>query len=300
MRITFLGTAAGERFPDAFCGCQQCDDARCEGGRSIRLLSSALINDDLLIDLGPDVATASLRLGIPLHGIPYAVQTHPHDDHLDRVALSSRSVGCQVQTTPTDYFCSATSLRRIGQLFGGEANGVDITDRAFQESLNLTISIIEPWQELSFGPYRVQTVAANHGGAIEAMLFAIAHELGGQIFYGTDTGPLPPDTWPRLATLGWSFDVLVLDHTFGFAERSTGHLNAEQFLEEVDLARKAGVICESTLILATHIGHHSNPAHAELVRRAQERGYEVAYDGLTVDAAGPKGAHVANVSAASI
>lgn len=300
MWITFLGTAAGERFPDAFCRCPQCDAARREGGRSIRLLSAALINDDLLIDLGPDVATASQRLGIPLHDIPYALQTHPHDDHLDRVALSSRSAGCQVQTTPTDYFCSAASWRRICQLLGGEANGASTIDRAFQESLNLTISIIEPWQERSCGPYRIQTVAANHGGAIEAMLFAIADQRGGQIFYGTDTGPLPPDTWPRLAKLGWLFDVLVLDHTFGFAERSTGHLNAEQFLEEVGAARKAGVISESTTILATHIGHHSNPAHDELVRRAHERGYEVAYDGLTVDASGPRGQHVANLSVAAI
>lgn len=300
MRLTFLGTAAGERFPDAFCGCRQCDAARREGGKSIRLLSAALINDDLLIDLGPDIATASQQFGIPLYTIPYALQTHPHDDHLDRVALSSRSVNCQVQTTPIDYFCSASTLRRIGELFGGDANGVIAADQAVQESLNLRISIIEPWQEFSFGPYRVQPVAANHGGAIEAMLFAIADERGGQIFYGTDTGPLPPDTWPRLAKLGWSFDVLVLDHTFGFAGRSTGHLNAEQFLEELELARTAGVIVESTTILATHIGHHSNPAHNELVRQAHERGYDVAYDGLTVETAGPKGAHVANVSAASI
>ncbi|MDQ3654206.1 MAG: MBL fold metallo-hydrolase, partial [Chloroflexota bacterium] len=236
MRISFLGTAAGERFPDAFCGCQRCQDARREGGRSLRLNSAALINDELLIDFGPDIAVASMRFGIPLYEIPYAVQTHPHDDHLDRLAFSSRSANCQAQTTRTHYFCSAATLRRVGELFGDGANGADITDRSFLESLNLTISIVEPWQEFSFGPYRIQTVAANHGAAIEAMLFAIAHERGGQIFYGTDTGPLPPDTWPRLAELGWLFDVLILDHTFGFAARNAGHLNAEQFLEEVGAA----------------------------------------------------------------
>lgn len=301
MRITFLGTAAAEGFPDAFCGCESCEDARREGGRSLRYRSAAMINDDLLIDFGPDLTAASMRLGIPLTDIPYALQTHPHNDHLDQLTFFSRSTGCQVQKiTRTDYFCSGATLRRLDEFFGDDANPTDVTDRAFQERLNLTITMIASWQQVSFGPYRVQTLAANHGGDIEAMLFAIADERGGQVLYGTDTGPLPSDTWQRLAALGWSFDVVVLDHTFGFAEWSTGHLNAEQFMEEVASGREAGAIGESTTILATHLAHHSNPAHHELARRASERGYDVAYDGLTVDTAASGEKHVANVRVASI
>ena len=56
MRITFLGTAASEGFPNAFCHCENCEGARALGGPSLRKRSSALINSDLLIDIGPDCA----------------------------------------------------------------------------------------------------------------------------------------------------------------------------------------------------------------------------------------------------
>ena len=51
MRITFLGTADSSGYPHPFCGCANCAEARGLGGPSIRLRSSALVNDDLLIDL---------------------------------------------------------------------------------------------------------------------------------------------------------------------------------------------------------------------------------------------------------
>lgn len=296
MRITFLGTAAGEGFPDAFCACQSCEDARAEGGKSLRYHSAALVNDELLIDMGPDLMAASMRFGIALNAIPYAIQTHSHPDHMDVLTFFSRSRSCQVQRTANmRYFCSSTSRRRLGAFVGDTVEGNGITDPAVQESLHLTITTIEPWREFKFGPYRVQPVAANHGGEIEAMLFAIADERGDQIFYGTDTGSLPSDTWRRLAALGWSFDLVILDHTFGFADRAAGHMNADQFLEEIDAATAAGAVSEFTTIVATHIAHHSNPAHSELVRRGNALGYEIAYDGLTIDTSEARDRHVANV-----
>lgn len=59
MIITFLGTAAANAFPEAFCKCENCAKAWALRGPSLRERSAALINDDLLIDLGPDIMTAS-------------------------------------------------------------------------------------------------------------------------------------------------------------------------------------------------------------------------------------------------
>ena len=91
MELTFLGTAAAEGYPDPFCTCPNCEAARAEGGPSLRLHSSALINDDLLIDLGPHLIAASMRHGLRLNAIPYAIQTHPHNDHLDALTFFSRT-----------------------------------------------------------------------------------------------------------------------------------------------------------------------------------------------------------------
>ena len=91
MKITFLGTSAANAFPEAFCKCKNCEEARALGGSSLRKRSALLVNDDLLIDLGPDIMAASQMHGIPLVNVQYCLQTHPHADHLDLSHLLSRS-----------------------------------------------------------------------------------------------------------------------------------------------------------------------------------------------------------------
>jgi phosphoribosyl 1,2-cyclic phosphodiesterase len=288
MQLTFLGTAASEGFPDPFCRCAGCVAARQEGGRSLRLHSAALINDDLLIDHGPSLLAAAMKLGIDLGGVAWALQTHPHGDHLDALTLFGRSRQCRVEgLVETHLHCAPATLDRIDAFLSLSHRTESIRDPVTQAMYALRISEIAPWQAVTMGPYRVQSVAASHDEGHEAMLFAIEDtRSGGRAFYGTDTGPLPAGTWERLAELGWAFDLLILDHTFGFGKRSSGHLNADQFLEEVTAARAAGVIGEETRVIATHLGHHSHPAHAEITAWAADRGYEIAWDGLTVSTAG--------------
>lgn len=286
MRIEFLGTAAAEGFPDPFCACAACEDARREGGPALRLRSSALVNDELLIDFGPDLSTAALRRGQSLGHVPFALQTHPHSDHLDQNTLFARAAGCQVEgTAVTRYYCAGATIAHLDARFFARQPERTFADPAVQQAFNLDITTIAPWQEVAFGRYRVQTVKASHDMPdVEAMLFAIEDTItGATLFYGTDTGPLPADTWPRLAAQGWSFDLFILDHTFGFSGRSNGHLNQEQFLEEDAAARAAGVLAPASRVIATHLAHHSHPTHGELVERARLAGYDIAYDGLVVE-----------------
>jgi phosphoribosyl 1,2-cyclic phosphate phosphodiesterase len=104
MIITFLGTAAANAFPEAFCRCRNCAQARNLGGPSLRKRSAALINDDLLIDLGPDIMTASQMHGCSLGNVHYCLQTHPHADHLDSSHLLSRSPDYGVVGAPVLNF----------------------------------------------------------------------------------------------------------------------------------------------------------------------------------------------------
>ena len=83
MKLTFLGTAAANAYPEPFCKCENCIMAREAGEKSLRKRSAALVNDDLLLDLGPDIMSASQIHDIPLLDVSYCLQTHPHADHLD-------------------------------------------------------------------------------------------------------------------------------------------------------------------------------------------------------------------------
>lgn len=280
MLLTFLGTAASEGYPNAFCACQNCRAARAEGGRSLRKRSAALIDDELLIDLGPDLMAASQAHSVPLDRIRYCLQTHEHADHLDPSHLLSRSAHCGVTTAPRlDLFASRAALTKMAAALGPYAPGGSLAGQQVEAQLNLRVQAVQPGQTFEAGPYHVTAVAAAH--VPEAMLFLI-ERAGRRLFYGTDTGPLPEEAWQVLARDPRPIQVVVLDHTFGTRDRARGHMNADQLLEQVERMRATGLADAETRVYAHHLGHHSNPPHQALSAAAAARGYGVAYDGLRV------------------
>ena len=75
---------------------------------------------------------------------------------------------------------------------------------------------------------------------------------------------------------------MILDHTYGPDQPGSDHLSAHQVMEHANRLRAEGVLSPRCRVLATHIAHEGNPAHADLVRFATQHGYEVAYDGLVL------------------
>lgn len=285
VRIRFLGTSAAGGFPNPHCRCENCLAARAEGGKSLRRQSSALINDDLLIDLGPDVSSAVTAQGIDLANVAWVLQTHPHDDHLLPLHAVARSASWAAKdAVPMQWLGSAQSLARIEQQTSPKSRPkLDMESATQPNGRKLTLTEIGPWEAFTCGPYRVQTIAANHDPTVSPMLFAIQRD-GKRLFYGTDTSTLPEGTWPRLADLGWSFDLVVFDHNDGFARPvSPTHMGSEGMLRELALMRECGLVGEATRVLGTHIAHHSNGPHSVESVRARALGYDLAWDGLVVE-----------------
>lgn len=283
MRLTFLGTAAAEGYPNAFCACSNCETARSRGGKDIRRRSSALIDDQFLIDLGPDLQGASAALGIPLTGIRYAAQTHEHIDHLEPGNFFSRSdmVGLPNKVS-MEWLATTGALDRASRTFDGFQPGQSFADPAIQDLFNVRHTAIAPYEERQLGPYRVFAVPANHARNLQPLLYAIERD-GRQLFYATDTTTLPGEVWRALTERGWRFNVVVMDHTFGVEDRSTGHLNAVEFRAHLAAMRSHRLLADGARIYATHIAHHSNPPHDELGALAVPHGYGIAWDGLTVE-----------------
>lgn len=283
MQFVFLGTSASEGYPNAFCACENCERARQAGGPNLRKRSAALIDGELLIDLGPDLMAASMQHGVSLANMRYCLQTHEHSDHLDPSHLLSRSAYCGVKDAPRlHYYASQKALNRAARILHAEEPGAGLLDPTIPEKLNLNVCAVEPFQRFDVGPYQVLSLQANHAHETTAMLYLIERD-GRVIFYGTDTGEMPEETWAALANFGKPCDLVVLDHTFGYKKRATTHLNAEQFVEQVARLREINLLNERSRVFATHFGHHSNPTHEELVAFAAQRGYEVAYDGLAIE-----------------
>jgi len=281
MNLTFLGTAAANAYPEAFCSCDHCEQARKLGGRSLRKRSAALINDDLLIDLGPDVMTAAALHNRPLTHVRYCLQTHAHADHLDTSHFLSRSPGYGVVGAPRlHFYASAASLRLAAQLLERDCAPHSFFDPEIGERLNLEIHPVAANESFIIDHYRVTAFAANHDRSVEPLLYSIESDRQA-IFYGTDTATLPEPTWQSFHQHKLYFDVVILDHTYGPDKTGDDHLTAEKFIEHVARMREEKLLKGSARILATHISHDANPVHAELVEFAAKHGYEVAFDGMT-------------------
>jgi phosphoribosyl 1,2-cyclic phosphate phosphodiesterase len=283
MQITFLGTSAANAFPEAFCSCSNCEQARRLGGKSLRKRSSALINADLLIDLGPDIMSASQVHGIALNNVKYCLQTHPHADHLDLSHLLSRSREYGTLGTPCLHFhASPETLQRAAQTFERDLEGYGLLTPEAERRLNLKIHPIEPLKPFTFGHYRVTAFPANHAETMGAMLYALEADRR-SLFYAVDTASLPESTWQAFHQSQMCFDLVILDHTYGANQAGSDHLSAHQLIEHVARMRAEGLLKPSGRAYATHIAHEGNPAHPELAEFARQHGYEVAWDGLVLE-----------------
>jgi phosphoribosyl 1,2-cyclic phosphate phosphodiesterase len=284
MKITFLGTAAANAFPEAFCKCERCEKARALGGPSLRKRSALLVNDDLLIDLGPDIMAASQIHRCSLTNVKYCIQTHPHADHLDLSHLLSRSPEYGVVGAPVlSFYASGETLQRAAETFERDMADYSLLSPDSEKQLNLKIHQIEALQPFTCGPYSVIAFPANHAPTMGAMLYAVQAD-GRTIFYGTDTAVLLEQTWQAFHQHQLQFDVVILDHTYGPTQAGSGdHLSAHQFIEHVKRMRDEGLLRPNARALATHIAHEGNPPHPELQEFARQNGYEAAYDGLVLE-----------------
>jgi phosphoribosyl 1,2-cyclic phosphate phosphodiesterase len=282
MILTFLGTSAANAFPEAFCSCHNCQQARALGGPSLRKRSAALINDDLLIELGPDIMTAANQHGCSLTRVCYCLQTHSHADHLDVSHFLSRSPEFGVVAAPRlHFYASARTLRQAARLLERDCAPASFLAPQTGERLNLEIHSIQALQSFSVGPYRVTAFPANHDPVVEPLLYAV--QAGERtIFYGADTATLPEETWQAFHRSELRFDIVILDHTYGPDQPGSDHLSAHQVIEHAARLRQEGLLAEQARVFATHIAHEGNPAHPELAGFAARHGYEVAYDGLMV------------------
>ena len=93
MKFKFLGTAAAEAVPALFCECEYCRKATINKGKDIRRRASYLLDDDTLVDFGPDAFHQSLLFDVDLLKIKRILFTHCHEDHLNPIELLWRRRG---------------------------------------------------------------------------------------------------------------------------------------------------------------------------------------------------------------
>jgi len=288
MDITFLGTAAAPSMPIPFCTCRVCTEARRIGGRNLRRRSSLVINDDLLVDIGPDIASASFQHQISLAGIGVCLQTHPHADHLDIGFILSRHA--EYGTTVTGELSLAGSqktLHAIDALVRQQSAYGSLFDPKTQSALKLKTLSLTPFEAYRIGNYYITGFPANHGNDQGFLLYSIA-QGDHAVFYGTDTSVLSEEIWEHLQRARIRYDAVMLDHTYGigFESRPADHLAAKDVAAHADRFRENGLLKDNGVVYATHLSHEGYLEHDALDEYARGHGYRVAYDGLRLQLGG--------------
>ncbi len=259
MKIQLLGTGAADGWPNAFCTCASCGWARTSG--VLRGQTSALIDDRLLIDCGPEAPAAATRHGAELSGVRTLLITHAHPDHLGPAALLFRHwAGRREQL---DVYAPEGVLDQLRDWIG--------------PSDPVALHPVAAGDSLQCDGYTVRVLATTHGDATigESVLFDVTAADGARLLYATDTGPLSDET--VAAVTNAAFDVLLLEETFGdFVEHGTQHLDLATFPHQLRRLRAVGAVNDSSDVVAVHLSHH-NPIR--LGERLEPWGARVLPDG---------------------
>ena len=271
MKIHFLGTAAAEGFPNPFCRCDACCNARSLGGKNIRTRSSVLIDGVIKVDYSADSHMQALRDRIDLGAVEHLLFTHTHYDHFQPSDLYNRIEGfAHGIDHPLHIYGNDVAISQSVTALGPDARG------------RFAFHLLRPFETISLGDTQVTPLLANHDQMETCLLFYI--EKGGKtLFYGNDTGWLHDDTWKWLH--GKVIDMAIIDctHSFTNNDRNPNHMGIETVLEVQRVWREEGTLGSNGLVYVTHFTHNSGFLHDDFERAFEPAGIKVAYDGLIVD-----------------
>lgn len=279
MKITFLGTAA-IGYPLAFCNCDNCQNARKHGGKSLRKRASILINDDLLIDLGPDTQSAMMMYNKNMGKVKYLLQTHIHTDHYDEGLLCARIPYMAMKNHPKLEIFAHQKCLEIMSNRVNQYEHADLITTEGKEKLNVESTSISAGDKFKVGEYIVKAIDSIHDTKHGSLLYVIQSK-DKTLFYATDTPALTDLALSELKE--YKLDCVIMDHTFGDVDYSFSHLNTKLFIEQLSKMKKLNIINDTTKIYGTHISHDGMPYHELAEKYAISNGYLIAYDGLELE-----------------
>jgi adenosylcobinamide kinase/adenosylcobinamide-phosphate guanylyltransferase len=172
MWVRLLGTGASDGWPDPWCSCASCRAAA--GGGIVRGRSSALVDDRLLLDLGPDTAAAALRQGVSLSTVEAVLVTHAGQQDGPRLRGRRTVVAPAGVPAPLDETVTALEAR--------------------------------PGDLVTVAGFAVRVLPA----AGDAVAYDVTGADGTRLFWGPGTGPLPAEALALTDNRGYAAVLLDL------------------------------------------------------------------------------------------
>lgn len=270
MKFKCYGTGAAEAIPALYCSCKVCEEARKLLGREVRSRHMSAIDDDIQLDIGPDLFYHIQVHGFEPRTIKHLIITHSHSDHFDPDHLSKRvSPFALVRDRDMQVIGSEKTIEAVkaGIERDCEQQGLMPVALASFETVPLDAQT------------QVTALPANHAPGIGAMNYLISRG-GKSLLYAHDTGPFFKETEDFLA--GRQIDAMSIDCTGAYNGAGDHHLQLSSCEETVKALRKSGALKADAVIILNHFSHGGGAMQWQLENEAKALGYIAAYDGIEV------------------
>jgi len=222
----------------------------------------------LLIDFPADRYYHFLQNGIIGDKIKYLFITHAHSDHFYPKDLFIRcgAYAHDMNVPVLQMFCSAKTHEILGDL-----------------PENVEVNIIEAYQTVDLGDYRVTALPARHMPGGQPLFYVIQGDK--TLLYAHDTGYFYEEVFEFFEKNNIKFDMVSMDCTnvdipITDQESHMGVPNIERVLKRLE---DMGAVNASTIKYINHFSHNGNPLHHILTERVKNLGYNVSYDGCEVE-----------------
>lgn len=267
MNIRLLGTGGADGVPGLYSDSRVSQYARKHGGRDIRSRSSALVDDCLKLDLGPDTWSQMARDGLDARDWTALLFTHSDADHFapDELMYTLYPFN-DFEFAGFVVYANLKICRRILEKF---------------PEWPVEMRTTKSFERFQHGGYEIFPVRAHHLTEEDAHNFVISDSKS-TLLYGTDTGIWDDPTWEALQ--GIKLDCLILECSEGFASTAyDGHLDANEFEMVLNRLRKQGTVSDQTKVWTTHHSQQGEATYDELCRHFEPMGVNIGYDGVNIE-----------------
>ena len=297
MKLTFLGTGAGECYPALWCECANCRYAREHGNKNIRLNSCAVLDDDVFIDMNATCFSAAQNLGIDLLHRNKLFVTHDHQDHFFPQHLVWRSDPFHSQHGRPEQpvediqawsdvmgprFSPIPFLHIYGHptILTAMAANPRLNPDTMAEKQHMDFTALSPGQSVEADGLRVTAVRSNHGNP-GTVLNYIFQRGGKTLLYALDCGGY--DTQMLELIKQYRFDCVVLEGTFGKHQIDFDfHMNQRGNLKMLNYFNDHHLWVGQPNLWLSHMAPHWTPPHDLYAPEMAKHGIGVAFDGLTL------------------
>ena len=250
MRVLLLGTGVGRRLAERVLHVRVVHAGRAPAPRSART-TSALVDDVLLLDCGPDTPRRRARAGRrPRRRARRAAHPRAPRPPGTRLALLARS-WARSPAHPCSWSGRRRAVDACRALGRARRPGDPERRRAGRRARARGVRRARA--------ARRRTTSASTRSPADAVLYDVTAPDGGRLLYATDTGPLPRRHGRGGARTRRSTSCCSRRPSATHADHGTGHLDLATFPVELARLRAVGAVDDATDVVAVHLGHHNPP-----------------------------------------